>query len=199
MAFEFPRIHNFPPFYTQQPNEQTWAAQRTQWISLVLAYCAHHRVWVLNNRGLALSRGDVEMLDEEQATEDANGSDMEPLFENKGIDRRLDVGVVSLILNEMVSNGDAAFVNKKDTSQIFVYWHRPDDWAAKILEWVEATGQSGVVLTLYELAHGDLSLKQEFHGIHPQVLETALQVLVKRGRAQLLKDEDGKIAGVKIQ
>lgn len=51
---------------------------------------------------------------------------------------------------------------------------------------------------MYEISNGDLSLNQEFHGIHPVILEKALNVLMKRSRAQLLKDEDNKIAGVKI-
>lgn len=63
---------------------------------------------------------------------------------------------------------------------------------------VESTGQSGGVLTMYEIANGELSASQEFHGIHPVILEKALNVLVKRSRAQLLKDQDNRIAGVKI-
>lgn len=51
---------------------------------------------------------------------------------------------------------------------------------------------------MYEIANGELSASQEFHGIHPVILEKALNVLVKRSRAQLLKDQDNRIAGVKI-
>lgn len=198
MSFEFPKIYNFPPFFTQQPNEQTWAAQRAQWISLIVSYCEHHRVWILNNKGSALAKGDTEMLDGEDVTEDSNET-LTELFSNAAIDRKLEIRTVNSIFQEMVAQGDAAWVNKKDETQIYVYWHRPEDWASKILEWVEATGQNGSVLTLYEISHGDISLRQEFHGIHPKVLEAALQALTKRGRAQLMKDETGKIAGVKIE
>lgn len=194
MSFQFPKIYNFPPFFTKQPNEQTWTAQRQQWTELVLAYCRFYRVWIINERGVALSQGNIDT--DEPEKKEAEESE---LFHNKQIDRKLDLDTIQILFKEMMSQGDVSLVNKKDSSRFFVHWNRPEDWAAMVLEWVESTGQSGSVLTLYEIANGELSLRQEFHGIHPQVLELALAVLVKRGRAQLIKDEDGRVAGVKVQ
>ncbi|KAG7697707.1 hypothetical protein KL930_000238 [Ogataea haglerorum] len=58
--------------------------------------------------------------------------------------------------------------------------------------------QSNTVLTLYELRKGDLAKTQEFYGINPAVLIKVLNVLVKTDRAQIMKDDNGKIAGVKF-
>jgi hypothetical protein len=41
-----------------------------------------------------------------------------------------------------------------------VYWRRPEEWAAAVEAWVEATGQRGSVLTLYEIAEGDAAASQ---------------------------------------
>ncbi len=79
--------------------------------------------------------------------------------------------------------------------------------------WVEETAQKGSVLTLYELTEGDgtrgtgeffsfLKGKKgvltgvEFHGLDPDLLQKALSVLVKRGKAQIFGQEDSQ--GVKF-
>ena len=68
-GFVFPAIYSFPPFFTyvslhfspippirsislisttrQQPNSTTWEHQSKQWISLILAYAKHHRIFSL--------------------------------------------------------------------------------------------------------------------------------------------------------
>lgn len=200
MSFTFPKIYNFPPFFTKQPNEQTWSAQRQQWVQLILSYCRFHRIWIMNDRGVVLSQGDVESESLEDSQQDVDSTS--EVFHNEAIDRQLDIDTIRLLFKEMLRSGDVSPVDgksKSNSTQYYVNWNRPDDWAAMVLEWIESTGQAGTVLTLYEIANGDLSLKQEFHGIHPRILEMAIKVLVKRGRAQILRDEDGRIGGVKVQ
>ncbi|CCH42087.1 Vacuolar protein-sorting-associated protein 25 [Wickerhamomyces ciferrii] len=199
--YKFPQIYNFPPFFTKQPNEQTWQAQLNNWIQLILSYCKANKVWILNNKGEALSQGNIEDLEESITSLSINQDDgisKDGIFVNNKIQRRLEPQVINEIFQQMVKNNDAFYITKKDQSSVFINFYRPEDWASMILEWIESTGQNGTVLTMYEISQGDLSLNKEFHGIHPVILETALNVLVKRSRAQLLKDEDGKIAGVKI-
>jgi ESCRT-II complex subunit VPS25 len=67
----------------------------------------------------------------------------------------------------------------------WIYWRRPEEWAAVLEEWVERTGQRGTVLTLYEIAEGDASRREEFTGIDAELLQRSLGVCVKRGRAQV--------------
>jgi ESCRT-II complex subunit VPS25 len=190
MSFEWPKIYNFPPFFTKQPNEQTWEAQRTQWTQLILSYCNHYKVWIINDRGVPLSKGLITDDDPDESTD----LDEPDLFHNKQIDRKLDIETIQLILSQMAQNGDLTRLS----GQYYVNWKRPEDWGALILEWCESTGQTGSVLTLYEISNGDMSMNQEFYGIHPKVLEMALTVLVQRGRAQLMKD-GGQVVGVKVQ
>ncbi|KAI9018511.1 hypothetical protein CLU79DRAFT_866163 [Phycomyces nitens] len=47
-SFEFPSIHEFPPFYTRQPTEATWESQVGQWSQVILNYCRHHRIFKLD-------------------------------------------------------------------------------------------------------------------------------------------------------
>ena len=88
---------------------------------------------------------------------------------------------------------------------------------------MDETGQKNTVLTLYELVNGETTLSQgrsctpaldiidgerlligdwgsetipEFHGMDMELLQRSLQVLVKRGKAQIFGSEDQQ--GVKF-
>lgn len=61
---------------------------------------------------------------------------------------------------------------------------------------VDETGQKNVVLTLYELTESEATISQEFHGMDPDLLQRAMGVLVKRGKAQVFGQEDEQ--GVKF-
>lgn len=77
--------------------------------------------------------------------------------------------------------------------------------ADALLIQVEETGQKNTVLTLYELIEGDATISQgklimklpcwlgadssEFHGMDPDVMLRSLNVLVKRGKAQVFGAE----------
>ncbi len=86
--------------------------------------------------------------------------------------------------------------------------------------WVDNTAQKGTVLTLYELTEGDatkgtgesatahlnwlcrlagarlLTSTTEFHGLDSELLQKALSILVKRGKAQIFGQEDSQ--GIKF-
>lgn len=63
---------------------------------------------------------------------------------------------------------------------------------------ISNTGQEGSVLTLYELRMGELSQTQEFSGMKEETMFKVIDTLVNDGRARILKDKDGQIAGVKF-
>ncbi|KAJ5393618.1 uncharacterized protein N7487_011259 [Penicillium crustosum] len=71
----------------------------------------------------------------------------------------------------------------------WIWWRRPEEWADILVEWVESTGQRGSVLTVYELIQGEGAMSQEFHGMDTDVMLRSLNVLVKRGRAQIFGGE----------
>lgn len=135
--YTFPQIYNFPPFFTRQPNEQTWHAQRASWIQLILGYSRANRVWILNNKGQVLSQGNVDEVDDsgQLALEDEGATiTKESLFANDRIQRSLSIETVDEIFSEMVKSEDA-FYNDNHSS-VFVNFYRPEDWAAMVLEWV---------------------------------------------------------------
>lgn len=48
--------------------------------------------------------------------------------------------------------------NRRDV--FWVYWKRPEDWGQGVWEWVDAVGQRGGVLTVYELLYGEGTVGQ---------------------------------------
>lgn len=83
-----------------------------------------------------------------------------------------------------------------DAGRCWVFWKRPEEWAAALEEWVERTGQRGTVVTLYEIGESDATRREEFHGIDGELLTRSLQVCVKRGKAQIFGAEGSE--GVKF-
>lgn len=85
---------------------------------------------------------------------------------------------------------------EEEGGRVWIYWRRPEEWAAALEEWVDRTGQKGVVLTLYEIVEGDASRKEEFWGMEVELLQRSLAVCVRRGKAQIFGGEGSE--GVKF-
>ncbi|KAM0460944.1 hypothetical protein ACHAO4_001740 [Trichoderma viride] len=200
-TFPFPREYFFPAFFTRQPNLTIHHAQLTKWSSLVLAYARHHRIF-----RLALSA--------------AADSD---LFYNRGLDRRLAPPDIREVVDFMRKDGRAEYLQPGDAGAgggngsngdastasaaaagagagagdvVLIYWRKPQEWAALIEAYVDETAQKGSVLTVYELTEGENTRGTEFHGMDNGVLMKALNILVKRGKAQIFGSEDS--LGVKF-
>lgn len=188
--FVFPREYSFPPFFTRQPNVATHHAQLTKWNALVLAYARHHRIFRLSISSAADSE----------------------LFHNRRINRRLQLPDIRELLDFMRKEGRTEYATPQQQSSssgaggssstggdgdvVFIYWRTPSEWAQVIESFVENTAQKGSVLTLYELAEGESTRSTELHGIDNEVLLKALNVLVKKGKAQIFGHDDSQ--GVKF-
>ncbi|KAH7380850.1 ESCRT-II complex component [Cadophora sp. MPI-SDFR-AT-0126] len=184
-TFPFPRHYSFPPFFTAQKNLTTHHAQLTKWSSLILSYCRHHKIFKLS-----LS----EALDSE-------------LFYNKAIGKRLSREDAREVVQFMRREGRAEWIvgdgkgggkagGVGEGSVFWVWWRDVEEWAGLIAEWVDETAQKNTVLTLYELTESEATISQDFHGMDPELLQKALSVLVKRGKAQVFGQEDQQ--GVKF-
>lgn len=94
------------------------------------------------------------------------------------------------------SKRKAAGAEEGEGGKVWVYWRRPEEWAAALEEWVDKTGQKGTVLTLYEIVEGDASRREEFYGMDMELLTKSLGICVKRGKAQIFGNEGSE--GVKF-
>lgn len=44
--------------------------------------------------------------------------------------------------------------------EALIYWRKPEDWANVILEWVNNVGMNNNIMTVHEIAHGELAEDQ---------------------------------------
>lgn len=141
-SFEFPREYWFPPFFTRQTNLTTHHSQLDKWGALVLAYCAHRRLY-----RLALSSPAADAL-----------------FHNRRLGRRLAAADAREVLDHLRKDGRAEFLPTTSagaagdgglSDEAWIYWKTPDEWAREVEAWVDETAQKGTVLTLYELTEGE--------------------------------------------
>lgn len=182
-AFLFPPVYFFPPFFTSQVAQSTRQAQLTKWSALIQSYCAHHRIFRLALTAATLSS---------------------PLFHNATLGRRLAERDARDVLDWMAGEAGgrrvewiSASAGSRDrdrdrdrVTECWVWWRQPEEWAGLLERWVvEETGQRGQVLTLYELLEGEETKGEAFHGMDGEVLQRALGVLVKRGKAQVFGTE----------
>ncbi|CAN8097959.1 unnamed protein product [Discula destructiva] len=216
--FPFPREYSFPAFFTRQTNLNTLHAQLVKWAALVLAYCRHYRIFKLSLSPSPTTASTTTTTTTTTTTINPTSSssapqDTDALFHNARINRRLALADVREVIAFLRKDGRAEYVNRAngggssssgsggrgdgdEGDVVWVYWRTPEEWAALVEGWVDATGQRGTVLTLYELVEGEGTIGTEFHGLDHELLQKALNVLVKRGKAQIFGQEDSQ--GVKF-
>ncbi|KAF2733200.1 ESCRT-II complex, vps25 subunit [Polyplosphaeria fusca] len=189
--FVFPPQYSFPPFFTLQPVLSTRHSQLTSWSILIQSYCRFHRLFALT-------------LIDALST---------PLFSNAALSRRLSLRDARAVVTWMCSaegQQRAEWVPTSSSSstkkarddetegggRFWVYWRRPEEWAAALEEWVDRTGQKGTVLTLYEITDSDATKREEFYGMDADLLARSLAICVRRGKAQVFGQEGSE--GVKF-
>uniref|UniRef100_H2ZVP6 Vacuolar protein-sorting-associated protein 25 n=1 Tax=Latimeria chalumnae TaxID=7897 RepID=H2ZVP6_LATCH len=143
MSFEWPWQYNFPPFFTLQPNVDTWQKQLTAWCSLILSYCRHHKLYALT------------VMEAQES----------PLFNNKKMQRKLSMETILVVLEELrkkgyLISGNLEWLDKNKTSCL-IMWRRPEEWGKVIYQWVSKNGMTNSVFTLYELTNGDDTENEE--------------------------------------
>lgn len=192
-TFEFPKIHAFPPLYTQQPNSTVLQNQLELWGEIILLYCQHYKITELTPQGKVLHT----------QNEDLDISQLPLLFENGDISRTVNDAFRKLIINHLIHKlNKAEYVDpQKPESGILVYWRSLSEWGKLLYDHVDRTGQLGTVVTVYELTKlEDSGIPVELRNMGYALLVRVLKkVLIKQGKAQIIMEEDSdQIGGVKI-
>ncbi|KAI0391934.1 ESCRT-II complex, vps25 subunit [Xylariaceae sp. FL0594] len=200
--FQFPREHHFPPFFTRQPNQSTRRSQLIKWTTLILSYCSFHRITKLSlsspaaealfankriDRRLSLAdvREIIDFMRRDGRAEYITGGS-----KRGGNSSSSSSGGGEQAGDDWYYGDTSGSVGAGSGDVVWIFWKTPEEWAALVEAWVDETAQKGAVLTLYELCEGEDTRGTEFHGLDPELLQRALQVLVKRGKAQIFGQDD---------
>lgn len=146
-----------------QPHEETRQQQLSVWSDLFLKYLKH-----LNKFQLHINETSF------------------PLYCNETLNRRLSPAMVVQILENLQSTGHACPLDKR-RQEWQVYWYTLEEYGNMIYEWIQETGQTNTVCTLYEIANGDSTEGKKFHQIDEAVLVSALKLLEEKGKCELIE------------
>ncbi|XP_030245871.1 vacuolar protein-sorting-associated protein 25 [Drosophila navojoa] len=161
--FQWPWEYTFPPFFTLQPHEETRRRQLKVWTDLFLKYLKH------------VNRFTIGINDQNL-----------PLFYNESINRRLSPDLILLILEQLQQSGHAAPLDKR-RQEWQVYSYTLEEYGNMVYDWIQETGQTNSICTLYELVAGENSTQTEFHNMDEDVLLKALRLLEEKGKCELIE------------
>ncbi|XP_026834844.1 vacuolar protein-sorting-associated protein 25 isoform X2 [Drosophila erecta] len=146
-----------------QPHEETRQQQLEVWADLFLKY-------LKDKNRFSLSIGDQNS----------------PLFHNESLKRRLSPEFVLTILGELERTGHANPLDKR-RQEWQVYWFTLEDYGNMVYDWVQVTGQTNTICTLYEIASNEENSHLGFYGVDEAVLLSALRLLEEKGRCELIE------------
>ncbi|KAG1812913.1 ESCRT-II complex vps25 subunit [Suillus subaureus] len=172
-GFLLPSIHSAPPFFTEQPNQNTQAHLTEQWIRLILTYARHKRLFVLR-------------VDDAEVP----GGDWDEILRNERINRRIPPSYLSSLMASMIAKNLAVYEPSKQTRAVLLYWRLPEEWADVLHSWATATGQLNTILTFYEIS--DPPIPSPLSGIPIPLLRRAITILSRSNRAQIIGVADGE-------
>ncbi|XP_010529232.1 PREDICTED: vacuolar protein sorting-associated protein 25-like [Tarenaya hassleriana] len=171
--FKLPQFFNYPPYFTLQPVRDTREKQVQLWKELILDYCKTQKLFVVG-------------LEEDF-----------PLFSNPAIDRSLSHEAREVFLSALVSEGRAEWIDK-GRRKCLMLWHRVQEWADVILQFVRENGLEDSVMTVEEIRSGTESRGTELQGIDRRILIRALKLLENKGKLALFKGTSADDEGVKF-
>lgn len=121
MSYTYPKVWSFPPFFTKQPNKETYDTQVNEWIKIIHEYCKSCKVWKITREC--------------------------PVFTNTAIRRQLETSFIEEIFRELERRGGGSIVS----DGVYIWWYTLEEWSSRVYEWVEDNGQKGVMMTVFEL------------------------------------------------
>lgn len=203
MSFtELPKIYDFPPLYTKQPNALVFNKQLETWSNIILQYCQANKIFRMNDQRLRMD-----------------------LFDNKKINRSVSLDLEKKIWDHVFQAQSRIVYLKEDPStsasscrkiQIdknpikkaeygIVLWKSIEDWGSIVLNYmVNSANGSNSIFTLYELENQ--SYNELFHNIDHELLKYVVQeeLCKNRKRVVLMYEEDpeedqyGELVGIKL-
>ncbi|KAF5275040.1 hypothetical protein FQA39_LY06977 [Lamprigera yunnana] len=168
------RVFNrFPPFFTLQPHAETRVRQIALWRSLILNYFRCKKTFTL----------------------DIRETHQHPLFNNKDINRKLDMEFVLAILSDLQRTQNAAPVDKQRCLWK-IYWHTIEEWSYILYDYITMKGGTNSVFSLYELTQGEEVQEEEFYCLDDTILIKALTLLQQQEKCELMLSNEER--GVKF-
>uniref|UniRef100_A0A7R9TKY5 Vacuolar protein-sorting-associated protein 25 n=1 Tax=Micromonas pusilla TaxID=38833 RepID=A0A7R9TKY5_MICPS len=181
--FAFPDFFDYPPYFTVQPTPETFRKQCELWKSLVLRYCAHHALFVLNLDDVSL-----------------------PLFDNPNVKRRLTLDARRTFVDALVADGNATWLDDDGGDdgkhRALILWRSVPEWGERLMQWARDGGREGAVVTIDEIREKgggmpELADAKDGSGVEEIILRAARNLQLA-GKAAVIEGTAGDDTGVKF-
>lgn len=161
-SFVYPDFWNYPPYFTLQPIPETRQKQLELWRALILAYCQHHRHFMIT----------------------LDGSVEFPPFSNPSIDRHLSRQARIAVLDHISHNGGGEWLDSKTKHAFLVLWKSIQAWADGLYSLALENGLRNSVVTIDELQNGEFTNGTEYSQLPVQLLSRMIKQLQDKGKAK---------------
>lgn len=136
------------------------------------------------------------------------------------------MATLTAILDEMVLNGTCAtaqvtnhlligqaeWLNDPSASQkikrgmvdsnvprkCLLYWKTPSEWAEAIYDYIQSTGHTNSILTVYELFVAEEMAGLEFHALPETMWRRAIQILEASNRARIFDSDSSGTSSMEL-
>lgn len=214
-----PEFHDFPPFFTLQPNLETRDVQLREWSRIICSFCQECRVFFIDKTSSTLretfpfcNKKLPRTISEEclcaaldyMAKTDRgvwlNSMEYHRVQMSETYTKETILGRDSKTAENRPSNmstsGGTSEATEADKSELFaVLWKTTSEWATVIYSWASLF-RLNKVETEYWLTQGDDTVDQAFHGMPGFHLRMAIKELAKQDKAILFSS--GQTIGIKF-
>lgn len=122
-----------------------------------------------------------------------------PLWENKGIGRRLNEEGIRAVAEYCVQRGSAEWADA-DHASLRIFYRTPAEWASLLYTHLSRTGYGGQLLTVYELhSDGAVASGTPWEGLEAETLMRSLEVLEAQGKVDIIRRDTLDECAIRIK
>ncbi|GKT35656.1 ESCRT-II complex, Vps25 subunit like protein [Aduncisulcus paluster] len=171
--FQFPEFHGLPPFYTPQPVPKTREQQIDLWSSLIISYCHHESIKIIDI---------ISFLDS-------------PVCNNKTIERKMPQSLLEKIITNLKEDGHAEWADESH-SRAYIFYKSPAEWGVQIMKIIDDQGLLGEVVPIRRLMKLLSEENKEFEGCDEFIFFRSLKELEKKDKCFIMGKSQGIVTSV---
>lgn len=174
-SYKFPVYYSWPFFFTLQKHGETRRKQLLMWSELILQFCKDNKVWRLSKSLF-----------------------YENIGKNPKLNRKVSLDAIELIFSSMVEGKRAIYVNPKVKDELYVLWKSMAEWEDYIYQSAVSRQAINKLETLQYITQDDDNREEEYYNMDKDMLISILLELEKKGKCQLLADDNDSYMAVKF-
>lgn len=122
-----------------------------------------------------------------------------PYWSNPAINRRLSDEGIQNVVQYLVNQGNAEWLDPDNKTTIHIFYKAPAEWANLILQQLLNLGYSQQLLTVYELRTGSVAVGTEFENLDADTVLKAMKVLENQNKIDMVPGDIPDETAIKVK